>query len=57
MHMVSYLLPIPYGLSDRLGTKRDLLLFPKLMTLIYNFQGKHRSNLKTDLNSQHIVAL
>ncbi len=26
------------------------------MALIYNFQGLHMSNLKTDLNSQYMVS-
>jgi len=43
-------------ICDRLATKRHLSLFLKLSTLIDNFQGQHRSNLKTDLNSQHTVS-
>jgi len=43
-------------ISDRLATKHHLSLFPKLLTLIYNFQGQHRSSLQTDLNSQLMVS-
>jgi len=56
-HMVSYLLPIQYGHLS-LTVWPQHAIYPcvrKRMTLNFEFQDQHRSNVKVDLNSQHIM--
>jgi len=57
-HMVSYLLPIQYGhLTLTVWPQHAIYrCFQKWMTLIYEFQGQCRSDVKTDLNSQYMVS-